>query len=152
LGNLFRDGGVEVFCYGGKGTIDFRMYPGGLVEILEGWGKNFGSGAASIGLSTFILISCWITGSFSASIGLLRSIINNTDILQAVIIFFVYGIQITCMLRRIGNFSYSIIILYPVGQLFFLFTFIYSLVMTLFVRRVTWKGRNIETGYRKGSN
>jgi 4,4'-diaponeurosporenoate glycosyltransferase len=145
LGNLFRDSGVPVNCYGGKGTICFRMYPGGLLEVVEGWSKNFGTGAKSIGISSFLLISLWITGGFSSIYFLAQALATGFNTVPALIYYGLYSGQMFWMLRRIGNFSPFISIFYPVGFLFFLFVFIRSLFLTFFSRQVTWKGRKIST-------
>ena len=34
----------------GKGLLSFRMYPGGLTELIEGWTKNLATGAGSRGV------------------------------------------------------------------------------------------------------
>ncbi len=41
IGKKFLKAKIPIYCLGGKGTIDFRMYPGGLKEMIKGWSKSF---------------------------------------------------------------------------------------------------------------
>jgi len=40
IGKKFINEGIALSCYGRKGTINFRMYPGGLKELIKGWSKS----------------------------------------------------------------------------------------------------------------
>ncbi len=150
LGRLFQDSDFPVNCYGGRGVIDFRMYPGGLGDLLEGWSKNFSTGAFSIGIFSFILIAMWITGAYSITVLLVASAVGGSAAASALFLYLGYGLQISWMLKRIGSFSLLHILLYPVDLIFFLFTFIRSLIMTFFLHSVTWKDRNIKTERDRG--
>jgi len=48
IGKKFVEKGYKVLNYGGKGSIDFRMYPERFNDLIEGWSKNFASGASGI--------------------------------------------------------------------------------------------------------
>jgi 4,4'-diaponeurosporenoate glycosyltransferase len=63
IGNRFIRAKIPVLCLGGKGTIDFRMYPGGFMDMVKGWSRSFGSGAKSTSIPILIMVIAWIVGS-----------------------------------------------------------------------------------------
>ncbi len=144
LGRLFVRKNFPVTCLGGRGSISFRMYPNGLGEVFEGWSKNFSSGAVSIGLFILALIGAWITGCLSVGIDLFEALVTGRGLWAGSLFYLLFGLQIIWMLRRIGSFSWWLILLYPLALLFFLVTFVYSVISSIFLHKVTWKGRNID--------
>jgi 4,4'-diaponeurosporenoate glycosyltransferase len=46
FGDRLKHENIKVSCYGGKGTISFRMYPNGIHELITGWSKGFALGAS----------------------------------------------------------------------------------------------------------
>jgi len=147
IGKKFIKAKIPVFCLGGKGTIDFRMYPGGFMEMVNGWSRSFGSGAKSTSIPILIMVIAWIVGSiFPFNLfadGFSPFIPNNIFIGIAFYVAFIA--QIYWMSRRIGNFNIWALIFYPIPLAFFVIVFFYSLILTIFKKRVTWKGREIKT-------
>jgi 4,4'-diaponeurosporenoate glycosyltransferase len=141
IGKRFMENNQKIRSMAGRGAISFRMYPDGVRDIFLGWSKNFATGAFSIGVLNLLLISLWISGVFgSATVFFLD--ITSLDPIK-IGLYLLFGLQVYWMARRIGNFSPFVIILYPIHVLFFVFVFINSLVRTLFVKKVSWKGRDI---------
>ena len=147
LGRLFSQRGLSVNLYGGNGAVFFRMYPGGLGELVEGWSKGFATGALSIGLTFFLLIAMWITGCFSAGIGLVRASISPLpdEFALAAAIYVLYAAEIRWMLRRIGSFHILTAILFPIPLAFFAVILLRSFLLAKILRRVIWRGRIVST-------
>ncbi|MGM0367535.1 MAG: glycosyltransferase [Actinomycetota bacterium] len=147
IGKKFIETKIPVFCVGGKGTIDFRMYPGGFKEMVKGWSKGFTTGAKSTSIPILIMVIVWIVGAiFPLNLfadGL--SAFNLNIVLTGLAFYVAFIAQIYWMSYRIGNFSIWALIFYPVPLAFFVSVFFYSLILTIFRKRVTWKDREIKT-------
>lgn len=147
LGKRFTEENIPVFCIGGKGTIDFRMYPKGIKDVLKGWSKGFSIGAKATSIPILLMVIAWIAGSFfplNLSIQALRSG-QYIYLLVASIYYLAYVFQLYWMSYRIGSFSFIASLFYPIQQLFFVFLFLYSVIIALFRKRVSWKDRKINT-------
>ncbi len=142
LARAFQAQGFAVDCRGGRGTIEFRMYPGGFGELLEGWTKNVASGAAGSKWWAVLLLVLWMSGALAAA---LTAILSPPG---GFLLYLAYALQIGLMLRRIGSFGIPAALFYPVPLLFFFLVFFRSLYLTKVRRRVVWKGRSIDL--RKG--
>lgn len=147
IGKNFMKYNLPVYSYSGKGIINFRMYPEGPGQMFEGWSKNFGSGAKSTNPFVFLMIFLWITGGFSASIVLIRAVLTADPGLLAVsiILYLTYMTQMIILTRKTGKFHKSSFIVFSFHHLFFLVTFIWSVIQTNIFKRVFWRGRKIKT-------
>jgi 4,4'-diaponeurosporenoate glycosyltransferase len=147
LGKRFIKAKIPVSCLGGKGTIDFRMYPGGFMEMIMGWSKGFGSGAKSTSIPILIMVIAWIVGAiFPLNLffdGLAP--FNLSAVLISVAFYLSFIAQIYWMSYRIGSFSIWASVFYPIPLTFFIIVFFYSLILTILRKRVTWKNREIKT-------
>ncbi|MBW3615919.1 MAG: glycosyltransferase family 2 protein [Actinobacteria bacterium] len=139
LSRRYAGAGMPVTCFGGRGVVDFRMYPGGVAQLVEGFTKNFGRGAAGARPVTLVLVVLWITGALLA-VGAVRRL---SPIGLAP--YAAYVVQLVWMLRRIGRFGWWPPLLYPVPLVFFIAVFGRSLVLTYVRKEVTWRGRTIRT-------
>lgn len=144
LGRLFLRRGAAIRSFAGRGAVEFRMYPGGLRQLAEGWIKNFSLGAVSIHPTLFLLILFWITGAVSAVTRLFVTVPRPAPLALAGACFLLYVMQIALFSRRIGNFSPLFIVCYPVPLLFFFVIFLVSAFSSFILRRVSWKGRSID--------
>ena len=146
LARELRKQGIPIRCHGGKGAISFRMYPHGLGELVDGWGKGFALGAAQITIPSLLLVVAWIVGSIGAIRYLTESSFtgNTTAIALWGCLYMGYAAQIYWMLFRIGTFRVYTALLYPVSLLFFILVFARSSLLVLLRRRVNWKGRTID--------
>ena len=145
LGQVFRRKGLPMNCLAGRGTIAFCMYPDGIRQMIEGWSKNFASGARASRLSLLLLVIVWVTGALQAVIQAAGIPFHGTidQCALACAPYAAYALQIHWMLRRLGNFGITTAVLFPVPLLFFVGVFAYSLVITFVVGRVRWRGRSI---------
>lgn len=146
FGNEFKKKGVKLYCYGGRHAISFRMYPGGISQLITGWSKGFAMGAVKTSIPVLIMIVAWITGSIGTTRHLIQAVVN-ADITIVIIwglLYLAFAAQIYWMLYRIGNFTPITAVLFPVPLLFFVFVFVYSFLIIFIRRNVSWKGRTIE--------
>jgi 4,4'-diaponeurosporenoate glycosyltransferase len=156
---------IPVTNYVGRETLRFRMYGGGIGDVVTGWTKNFARGAIATGPVLILLIAGWITGSgiaarfpVEAAIVAGRAAVGSgadlavvaairqeaPDLLVGVAAYAAYVLQIRWLLRRIGNFGILTALFYPVPLAFFTAVFLRSLYRTLVRKSVTWKGREIQ--------
>lgn len=139
LAHRYTAAGKTVSCFGGRGVVDFRMYPEGTRQLVEGFTKNFGKGAAATRSATLVLVVAWVTAAILAAGGIRRP----TPI--ALLPYAGVVTQLTWMLRRIGRFGWWPALLYPIPLVFFVVVFVRSLVLTYLRKEVTWRGRTIST-------
>jgi len=145
MAKVFRRAGLPVACYGGRYAISFRMYPGGIGQLVEGWSKGFASGAAGIALLPLILVVAWVWGCFSTFGSVIRVLVpgSGLPLLPWLALYILYAAEIYWMLGRVGKFRWWTSALYPVPLLFFGAIMAWSLVLTRLVRRVSWRGRRV---------
>lgn len=143
LGNALANAtGKPVRAMGGKGAIAFRMYPEGFNSLVEGWTKNFATGASLIPGWLLTLVSLWITGLF---IAFLSGVAPFMWIDQAyLIIYGSVGLLVFIISRKVGQFSLLTIVFYPIYLLFFVGLFIRSSQRLKRQKTVTWKGRKLD--------
>lgn len=150
LGKLFAKKGLAVNCIAGRGTISFRMYPEGFGQMVAGWSKTFGSGSIGTAVPTLGLIIFWMAGAFAATgLPVLALAMDPPEspltIAFAASLYVAYAFQFYWMLRRIGEFGGLTAALYFIPLYFYAIIFARSLVLMVFVRRISWKGREVAT-------
>ena len=145
LGRAMSDRGVRLTNFAGRGAVRFRMYPGGLRDVTDGWTKNFARGAMTTAPFLLFMISVWIIGSAAAvRFAAMAPVLGLTPAAIIGVAFYgAYVLQLWWLLRRIGNFGIATALLYPLPLLFFVWVFLRSLYFTLVRKSVTWKGRTI---------
>ena len=147
LGKAFLKEKRKVSCYGGKGSISFRMYPEGLCSLVEGFGKGYGTGATAMSIGSLLMLVCWISGGFAVTRHVIQSAVlgNWTEVLAYMVLDGLYVLQVHWMLMRIGNFGFPTALFFQVPLVFFALVFGWSLLRIFFVRKVKWKGRTVNT-------
>jgi 4,4'-diaponeurosporenoate glycosyltransferase len=148
LGQEFLSCGRDLHCFGGRGTISFRMYPGGLRSLIEGFGKGFAIGANRTSWVCLLLIIGWVSGAMGLTRQLVQALLGfgSSDWFLGSTLYFLYAAQIYWMLARIGSFRWHTAFLFPIPLLFFVAVFFWSLLTTFVFKKVRWKGRQIDTG------
>ncbi|NLV39717.1 MAG: glycosyltransferase [Candidatus Hydrogenedentes bacterium] len=139
LADAFRARGVPLACRLGRGCLSMRMYPGGLSDLVRGWGKGFASGAAKTPAPLMALIVAWMIGAVSAFLAP-AALPWGGPVL--IIPYALYVLQLLVLLRRIGAFSPWAALLYPVPLVFYLAVFTRS-VRAAKGGGVVWKGRTV---------
>ena len=152
IGREFLKANQQVYCFGGKDTISFRMYPDGLRSLIDGFSKGFGTGANAISMISLLMIVCWVFGGVGVTRQIVQSAIlgNMMDLLGWIVLDVLYILQIHWMLSRIGNFGFSTAVLFQIPLIFFVIVFTYSILRIFLVRKVRWKGRDVKIA--KGEN
>ncbi len=143
LAEHFNKRGIPLACYGGKGAVDFRMYAGGLGEIIAGWTKSFAMGGKGTPLFIWICWSLWLGGALGATRALLSALVHweKIAILWAALGYALFAVQINQWQKRIGSFRLQTAVFYPVAAMFFVVVFVRSLWALMFRRPLVWKGR-----------
>jgi 4,4'-diaponeurosporenoate glycosyltransferase len=153
LGEAARRRGMPVVCLAGRGCVDFRMYPGGLREMVEGWSKSLASGSGATPLLARGLMIAWLTGATSSVIlvavgiaALVGPARGGSGALgaAALAVYGLYAAEVWWMLRRIGSFGPGPALAFPLPLAFFHAVFARSLWLSKVRGRVTWRGRPVE--------
>jgi 4,4'-diaponeurosporenoate glycosyltransferase len=146
LGEALRRRGIPFALRHGGQIISFRMYGQGLKPLLEGWSKNFATGALKTPVLLLLAVFLWVSSCISAPYHLIL-----LSFLPLRTYFWLYAALYLCWIavlwritRSVGSFSPISVLLYPIPLLFFICVFILSLLMKLFGFRATWKDRKIK--------
>lgn len=138
LAEQFLATGAAVRSVTGKGVLSFRMYPGGIGDLVAGWTKGFASGSGRIPRGTLLLIVAWMIGLMAAPIGLLLA----GEPVWWGLIYLLCVVQVAWLGRGVGAFRWYAALLYPLPLVFFIVVFALSAMRP--GRKVTWKGREID--------
>ena len=143
LAARYVEQGLPVVNFGGHEQVSFRMYPNGFRQLLDGWTKNFASGAGTVPLPRLLGTALWI----ACSIGCLTWV-HGVPNGVGEYIYALYVIQMAVLFRQVGAFTLLDALLYPLHAVFFLLVFARSLFHTFVLRRVAWRGRSVRTRAR----
>jgi 4,4'-diaponeurosporenoate glycosyltransferase len=121
-------GAAQLFT--GYPDVQFRMYPGGLRDLVRGWTRSIATGAratpwwAAIGTAAWMwaLVAGWTVAWW---------------------LYPVCAVQVWVLGRRAGRFSPVIAALYPLAVAVFVVIFLRSLLAVVLRRQVTWKDRQV---------
>jgi len=146
LGKFYNSKHIIIDLLMGGKEIKFKMYPNSIFEVVEGWSKNFSSGAISIKLTLFVLIFFWLVYLTVLPYEFFRSIVNKNYFLTffTLIIYILTIFKINSSLKKIGSYPFVVSVIYPVYLLFFHVVFFYSLIGTYIIKTTKWKGRNMK--------
>jgi 4,4'-diaponeurosporenoate glycosyltransferase len=130
----------------GSGLVEYRMYPGGINELVEGWSKNLAGGARFVPATTTLLVALWITGLLVAVQTTVLTLIaaTPTRLVGLAGIYAAFALQQWLFARRLTNAGLGWALLFPITVVVFVAIFVRSLWLTLVRRRVRWRGRAID--------
>jgi len=142
LGQQLRKCNLPIHCYGGQGTISFRMYPNGIRELVDGWSKGFATGARLARIPLLVASVAWIGSGISATVSAIGAVWSMHDpaIIWWTLAYVAYAIQVQWMASRVGAFRLYTALLFPVSLLFFVVVFFRSVFLISIKRSVRWKG------------
>jgi len=146
LGKFYESKGIATRLYLGGGLFSFRMYSEGPKQLVEGWTKNFSTGAGITSRLMLLLSIIWITGITVLPVELYIALSRGWT-LTAVILALAYILVFLSLLRtsgKLGSFPLLSSLFYPLPLLAFHLIFIYSLVSTKVFKSTTWKGRRMQ--------
>jgi len=151
LGMKLRQAGVAYRLFIGDESLTFRMYAGGIDDLLQGWTKSLASGAAKTPFLLFIMVFLWVTSLTSVPVHLIGAISSFSITRMAIHVglYIIWVIILMHLSRRIGRFQRWALLLYPVPLCVFLVIFSVSMFKKIFKQKVIWKGRQIETADRR---
>ena len=153
LARAYRAVGLPVWCLAGGTQLSYRMYPGGLRSLVDGWSKNLAAGAtlvrplpvlgavawvaAGLAVGTRLVVEGlgWVTGRHGAPVAVLAA-------------YVVLVAQWGWMLRRVGAFRWWVAPAFPVALGAFVGLFARSALLGLLRRPVGWRGRPVPVGRR----
>lgn len=130
----------------GGPQLRFRMYPSGVSSLIEGWTKNFATGAGGTPARRLAGIVAWLTAMGSAFTMLLGSLGDVSALALSLVLCAVFAFQLRSMFARIGNFSLLAAVLFPLQLAVFFAVFFRSLWFTVVRGKVRWRGREIPLG------
>jgi len=145
LGRQFVRSDVPVRSFSGRGVIDFRMYPGGLRDLLDGFTKNILLGARRSGYWFQVLAVLWMTGLIAAPLytAMAASAGSVSELVISVVFYTFFAIQFAAAGHRLGNFGPLPALFFPIHLLVFLFVLARSIFLAVTGRSVRWKGRDL---------
>ncbi|MBP1745341.1 MAG: hypothetical protein H6Q58_2319 [Firmicutes bacterium] len=145
IGSRLKSLGIPFRLFLGDRDISFRMYAGGIRDLMHGWTKNQSAGAMKTPPDIFFMVFLWITACTSVPIQLLRAAAEGdlTWLAAYSALYLVWMLELRRIAVRIGSFGTGDIIMYPVHLVFYLWIFALSAVKRIFRLKVTWKEREI---------
>jgi 4,4'-diaponeurosporenoate glycosyltransferase len=146
MARRFLRAGLPVRAAGGRGAISFRLYGGGLRDLVEGWSKNFASGAGSTPVLRFLLVFAWVVGVGTAAQAPVREAVAalggwSGPGVVLWIGFVAFALQLAVQLRPLGNYTWAAA-LFPIPLAAWFVIFFRSIVLTA-RGQVRWKGRAV---------
>lgn len=154
LGRVFAEAGLEVRGAGGRDVVEFRMYPDGPAQLVEGWSKNMASGSATIGAARLVATVVWVCGAVAASAELVQWLLGagSATTAEVWVAWAAFALQLGVMLRQLGNFGLWPALAFPLPFVAFVVVFFDSLWLTVVRRRVRWRGRTVPLPRRRGGS
>jgi glycosyltransferase involved in cell wall biosynthesis len=148
LAHCYERAGLPVSACIGYGQIAYRMYPGGLGDLVSGFDKNFATAAGEVRWPWMLAVLLWLSGLFWAAWCLPAALlgwplVGDHAILPNALIYAAYALQLLVLTWRVGRFSW-INLIFPIPVLFFLGVFVLA-ILNLERGEVHWKGRRFRT-------
>jgi len=148
LAHHYERAGLPVSAFIGQGLLNYRMYPGGLGEMVTGFDKNFATAAGEVRWPWMLAVVLWLSGLFWAAWCLPASLLGwpllgNPSPLANLALYGAFALQLAVISRRVGSFSW-INLVFPVPVLFFIGVFVLA-ILNLERGTIRWKQRVFRT-------
>ncbi|MFN9643874.1 MAG: glycosyltransferase family 2 protein [Cyanobacteriota bacterium] len=148
LGHGYEQAGLPVSAYIGYGQITYRMYGGGLGDLVVGFDKNFATAAGEVRWPRMLAVLLWLSGLFWAAWCLPAALlgwplVGDGAIGPNALIYGAFALQLLLLTHRVGRFRW-INLLFPLPVVFFLAVFFLA-ILNLERGEVSWKGRRFRT-------
>jgi 4,4'-diaponeurosporenoate glycosyltransferase len=117
---------------GGAHRVEYRMYPRGFRQMVEGWTKNTAIGAVSVPRWSAILVVAWVASLCGGPV-------------TSVWCYALSVVQVRVLSRRAGNFGWGSAVLYPLHAATFAVVAARSAVQSALFGSVAWRGRSVAT-------
>jgi 4,4'-diaponeurosporenoate glycosyltransferase len=148
LAHRYEAAGLPVSAFLGGSSLAYRMYPGGLGDMVVGFNKNFATAAGEVRWPWMLAVLLWLSGLIWAAwclpaVLLHWPMVGDPALAPNLVLYGGYVLQLLVMTRRVGSFGW-INLVFPVPVLFFLAVFLLAIV-NLERGSISWKGRQIPT-------
>ncbi|MEB3105149.1 MAG: glycosyltransferase family 2 protein [Cyanobacteriota bacterium] len=148
LAHNYEQAGLPVSAFIGFGQIAYRMYPGGLKDMVLGFDKNFATAAGEVRWPWMLAVLLWLSGLFWAAWCLPAALLGwplmgSHNLAVNGVLYGCFALQLLVLTRRVGRFSW-INLLFPIPVFFFLAVFLLAII-NLERGQVHWKGRVFST-------
>lgn len=146
LGENLQKAGYKYRILMGGNEILFRMYSQGISSLIQGWSKNFATGAYKTVPIIFVMVFWWITSSTSAAANMIIEAFDFELWKMCVyaVFYLLWILEIFRITARIGRFKSIMVIFYPIVLTGFFVVFFISLFKRVFRMKTTWKERKIK--------
>lgn len=128
---LARAVGASRLFVGTPSTTTFRMYPGGLLDLVRGWTRSLATGARFTRWWLALATAAWVASIAGGWIA-------------APLTYPLIAMQIGVLGRRAGTTHPLAALLFPLLVVVFVVVFLRSAAMVLVGRDVRWKGRDVD--------
>ena len=145
--------GLPVSVFTGWGAVEFRMYPDGVRQLVEGWTKNLASGATRVDPVAALIAVWWVTACIGLTATAVRGFASG-DMASALVGLASWATVVGALRwawRRVGSFGWAAAMLHPIPTVAFVVLFVRSAWATTVRRRVRWSGRPIALAGRRAS-
>lgn len=148
LGQALRQNGIPYRLLLGGQQISFRMYGAGLRALLQGWTKNYATGAVHTPPLVLVMTFLWVSGCTSAVVYLIAALLpqSGVPLPLAAALYLLWVAELVRLTKPLGRFRFAVLPAYPVPLAVFLVVFFVSLQKKLTHGTVQWKGRRIALG------
>jgi glycosyltransferase involved in cell wall biosynthesis len=148
LAHRYEAADLPVSAYLGRGSLAYRMYPGGISDMVVGFDKNFATAAGEVHWHWMLGVLLWLSGLFWAAWCLPASLLHwpmvgDSSLAPNLLVYGGYALQLLLITRRIGSFGW-INLVFPIPVLFFLGVFVLA-IFNLERGSISWKGRQFPT-------
>jgi 4,4'-diaponeurosporenoate glycosyltransferase len=150
LARAYRAAGLPVWCLAGGDQVVFRMYPGGLRSLVQGWSKNLAVGAGLGPRAAVLGAVVWAAGGLAATAALGGGVASwaggGAVPWVPALLWALVALQWWWALRRVGPLRWWTPVLFPVPLVAFVALFARSAALRALGRPATWRGRPVPVG------
>lgn len=146
LGEKLNEMGMSFKLFLGGEDISFRMYGYSFRSLIQGWVKNYATGASKTPRLILVLVCLFIASCLTTMYMMWTYLSVYPYDMISLLVLFLYScwvIELSRIGSKVGNFKLSTSLLFPLHLMFFIVVFLISMFKKHFQRYVTWKGRKI---------
>lgn len=153
IAHVYERAGLPASAYIGHGQLNYRMYPGGLRDLVVGFNKNFATAAGQVSWVRMLAVVLWISGLFWTAWCLPAALagwplVGNKTLLYNALLYGAFALQLAVMIRPVGSFQWTALF-FPIPVVFFMGVFVLA-ILKLERGQIEWKGRIINTQWKGG--
>ena len=151
IAHIYERAGLPASAYMGHNQINYRMYPGGLQDLIDGFNKNFATAAGEVSWVRMFAVVLWLSGLFWAAWCLPAALfgwpmVGNLSLLYNGLFYLAFAAQLAIIVWPVGSFRLTAFF-FPIPVAFFIAVFILA-ILNLERGQITWKGRTISTRWQ----